>query len=160
MRWLAEQALGVVIRVAPVVIVLLMVRYALIGNLTGPITLRGSHFGSAFGGGGGGGNPNGVLYGRNGMPLPRELDRKKVDTRSWCLNVKARYQVLPGISFGTMTPEKKAEFMEAKCLSFLCEDHPEMHTGIFTCRPRASMKDFGNQSDRKNRRSKSRRKYF
>lgn len=55
--------------------------------------------------------------------------------REWCIEIKEKYGIIPGQSFGTLPKAMETKYLRAKCFRFFCEPHPKAGKGVFKCIP-------------------------
>ena len=54
---------------------------------------------------------------------------------TWCNNIREKYGVIPGKSFGNLPSELHRTYLLRKCYRFFCEPHPMAGKGVFECVP-------------------------
>ena len=54
---------------------------------------------------------------------------------TWCNNMREKYDVIPGKSFGNLPQEMHKTYLYKKCYRFFCEPHPMAGKGVFECVP-------------------------
>lgn len=53
----------------------------------------------------------------------------------YCKEMKAKFNIEPGQSFGSLPFEKHSEYLQARCYRFFCEPHEMAEKGKFPCKP-------------------------
>lgn len=54
---------------------------------------------------------------------------------AWCVDIRDKYAVLPGKSFGTLPTEMHKVYLHRRCDRFFCEPHALAGKGVFECVP-------------------------
>ena len=52
-----------------------------------------------------------------------------------CIEMKQKYDMIPGKSFGTLPTSRHKEYLRLKCYKFFCKPHPMAGRGVFDCEP-------------------------
>jgi hypothetical protein len=64
------------------------------------------------------------------LPLTARADE------AYCVDMRAKYGIIPGQSFGSLPESKHEEYLNAKCYRFFCEPHKRAGRGKFKCVPK------------------------
>ena len=67
------------------------------------------------------------------VPEPREPIRD--ENEWWCQVHHERHKVRPGVSWGTLSKQKRQEWMTRECDVYFCEPHEKAGRGVYKCVP-------------------------
>ena len=73
-----------------------------------------------------------VAIGSNNHNNPLIQDQQQ---RQWCIEMRHKYNILPGKSFGNLPFHQHEAYLRAKCFRFFCKPHPLAGKGVFDCEP-------------------------
>ena len=62
-------------------------------------------------------------------------NKKMSNNEFYCNEMKLKYDIIPGESFGTLPFKLHSEYLNAKCYRFFCEPHEMAGKGKFPCVP-------------------------
>eukprot|EP00607_Mallomonas_marina_P000737 CAMPEP_0182432336 /NCGR_PEP_ID=MMETSP1167-20130531/55572_1 /TAXON_ID=2988 /ORGANISM="Mallomonas Sp, Strain CCMP3275" /LENGTH=114 /DNA_ID=CAMNT_0024619717 /DNA_START=346 /DNA_END=690 /DNA_ORIENTATION=+ len=72
----------------------------------------------------------------DGEEVPKKKQKPQgdyMDTYPWCKEMKSKYNVKPGQSFGDLPVRLHATYLNAKCYRYFCKPHPKAGKGVFPC---------------------------
>lgn len=55
--------------------------------------------------------------------------------KKWCFDMKEKYSIIPGKSFGTLPVHEHNTYLKARCYRFFCKPHELAGKGVFECEP-------------------------
>ena len=58
-----------------------------------------------------------------------------VGNKQYCFDMRSKYKVQPGRSFGNLPKELHVEYLAARCYRYFCEPHNMAGKGVFKCIP-------------------------
>jgi len=58
-----------------------------------------------------------------------------MDTYPWCKEMKEKYDIKPGQSFGSLPDRLHVTYLNARCYRYFCKPHPKAGKGVFPCEP-------------------------
>ena len=70
-----------------------------------------------------------MLHGADDRKKPEENDK------AWCVRMRAKYNIEPGQSFGTLPVNLHNIYLAGKCYRFFCKPNPMAGMGKFPCEP-------------------------
>jgi hypothetical protein len=62
-------------------------------------------------------------------------NREHTTRTKYCFEMKDKYNIVPGASFGDLPNKLHNEYLEARCFQFFCEPNVMGGKGKFTCIP-------------------------
>ncbi|RYG97258.1 hypothetical protein EON65_53160 [archaeon] len=65
-----------------------------------------------------------------GITVTDEASEKK-----WCFDMRDKYSIIPGKSFGTLPVKEHSTYLKASCYRFFCKPHELAGKGVFECEP-------------------------
>jgi hypothetical protein len=57
------------------------------------------------------------------------------DKKEWCFEMKDKYNILPGQSFGSLPEEQHNVYLVARCYRYFCQPNAMAGKGVFKCIP-------------------------
>lgn len=63
------------------------------------------------------------------------LSEQQGKDKSWCIQMRDKYQIEPGRSFGSLPREMHNLYLQARCHRFFCKPHPLAGKGVYKCEP-------------------------
>eukprot|EP01041_Mallomonas_annulata_P010266 gene10266-21423_t len=57
------------------------------------------------------------------------------ETLPWCKEMRAKYNIQPGQSFGDLPVHLHRTYLDAECHRYFCKPHPKAGKGVFPCEP-------------------------
>jgi hypothetical protein len=64
-----------------------------------------------------------------------DLSMSRNDREQWCRNMNAKYDIIPGESFGKLTNMYHKGYLRMNCDEFFCKPHPQRGRGSYKCEP-------------------------
>jgi hypothetical protein len=57
------------------------------------------------------------------------------DTKAYCINMREKYDIDPGQSFGSLPLDLHEEYLSAQCYRYFCAPNKMAGKGKFKCKP-------------------------
>lgn len=61
-----------------------------------------------------------------------------ISDKSWCDQIKSKFAIVPGKSFGNLPSKMHPEYLNKRCYRFFCEPNLRAGKGLFDCIPLSS----------------------